>query len=114
MLRGLVTQLSLQQLSQACGSCTCASSASSAVGMSRQQASQLQLGAAYSAKLNPKELKRQQKTERKKAKQEQQPSTAGAIAGEATSFTDEGQAVEADVTKLVLQVSRSGAAHGMV
>lgn len=69
-----------------------------------RQATQLQqLAVAYSTKMNPKEHKRQLKSDKKKkgSKQEQQPGTAAA---DNTSFSEEGQAVERDVTKLVLQV----------
>lgn len=93
MLRHFTTQLLLQHMSQTCR-CTCASAAA-------VLPSQLQSTAPYSSKLNPKEHKRQQKSDRRKAKQDQQPSAAAA---DSTSFAEEGQAVEADVTKLVLQV----------
>lgn len=98
MLRRLANQLPLQQLSHIC-SHICEASALNAP---LQYCAQLQLTASYSAKLNPKEQKRQQKSDQKKARKQTagQPASAD---GEKTSFTDEGAAVEPDVTKLVLQ-----------
>lgn len=71
-------------------------------------AAQLQQVAAYSqrpSKQNPKEHKRQSKTDKRALKKGATPqSTAAGAEGTATSFADEVQAIEPDVTRLVVQV----------
>lgn len=98
MLRCFVAHLPLQQFAQTYSPCC----SSLGLNASLQHVSQLQSAASYSTKLNPKELKRQMKSDKKKKgpKQDQQAPTAA----DNTSFSEEGQAVERDVTKLVLQV----------
>jgi hypothetical protein len=57
-------------------------------------------------KLNPKERKAQQKTDKKALKKSAVPQGTASAGDSATSFEDDMQAVEADVTRLVLQVGR--------
>jgi hypothetical protein len=57
-----------------------------------------------SSKLNPKERKAQEKTDKRALKKSAVPQSTASASDSATSFEDEMQAVEADVTKLVLQV----------
>lgn len=97
MLRRLAMQLPLQQFAQTQASIVPQSQTAAAM---QQSATVLHI-ASYSTKANPKERKRQAKSDKKKGKQDQQ---TAAGAADNTSFTEEGNAVEPDVTKLVLQV----------
>lgn len=68
---------------------------------------QLQLAHAYSqrtSKLNPKERKAQTVKDKKALKKSAVPQSTASASDSATSFEDDMQAVEADVTRLVLQV----------
>lgn len=56
------------------------------------------------SKLNPKERKAQEKTSKRALKMSAVPQSTASASDSATSFEDEMQAVEADVTRLVLQV----------
>jgi len=63
--------------------------------------------ASYSqraTKLNPKERKAQSKTDKKALKKSAVPQSTASAGDSATSFEDDMQTVEADVTRLVLQV----------
>jgi hypothetical protein len=69
--------------------------------------------AQRAAKLNPKERKAQQKTDKKALKKSAVPQSTASAGDSATSFEDEMETVEADVTKLVLQVGCCAAAIGL-
>ena len=67
--------------------------------------------ASYSqrlTKLNPKERKAQQVKDKKALKKSAVPQGTASAADSTTSFEDEMQTVEADVTRLVLQVGARG------
>lgn len=56
------------------------------------------------SKLNPKERKAQSKTDKKALKKSAVPQSTASAGDSATSFEEDMQTVEADVTRLVLQV----------
>lgn len=64
------------------------------------------------SKLNPKERKAQQKTDKRALKKSAVPQGTASAADSATSFEEDMQTVEADVTKLVLQVRGANVIKG--
>lgn len=71
------------------------------------QQQQLACYSSRNTKLNPKERKAQLKTDKKALKKSAVPQGTASAGDSATSFEEDMQAVEADVTKLVLQVGSS-------
>eukprot|EP00879_Flechtneria_rotunda_P009900 GHRR01010352.1.p1 GENE.GHRR01010352.1~~GHRR01010352.1.p1 ORF type:complete len:196 (+),score=53.10 GHRR01010352.1:565-1152(+) len=99
MLRRLCQQLSWQQLQR-----SPIDALSQALSHPvAQQTPQLQLLAQYSQRLNPQQQRKQQKQQKKQQQKSRKDEAQASSTSESTSFKEDSQAFEPDITKLVLQ-----------